>query len=58
MKPCPFCDSDNLSPSKLATDPEPPHPPLYQIICGFCGARGPFARSEQDAIRVWNYDAN
>jgi Lar family restriction alleviation protein len=51
MKPCPFCGDVNVSPVRVSMDAEEG---LYHMQCGFCSSRGPWARTEQDSIRMWN----
>lgn len=51
IKPCPFCDSDNLALQAPDT--------FYMrkscwVKCLCCGAFGPIKQSNDDAIAVWN----
>lgn len=46
MRPCPFCGSH-------AAGSEAYSHGLCNVVCG-CGARGPDAPTEQEAIELWN----
>lgn len=46
LEPCPFCGSDETGFS------EPPIP--WLVICGNCGAEGPYADKRKDAHTAWN----
>jgi hypothetical protein len=46
--PCLFCKSDVLSASEYVAYPR------RQVSCFACGARGPAANSDHEAIAAWN----
>ena len=49
IKPCPFCNNSNPKKYSLQTAGS-----LHQILCSACGAFGPAAESEDEALDVWN----
>ena len=49
-KDCPFCGS-------LDIEPRGCEPPFY-VGCNDCGAEGPFADSDEEALAAWNRRAD
>ena len=47
---CLFCGSDQIE----LIDESEGDTPMYQVGCADCGVRGPFSKSEGDAIKNWN----
>lgn len=58
LKPCVFCEHDGAR--VIAVDEvtdagcEEATVPLYAASCPYCGARGPMALSEDEAVEAWN----
>lgn len=46
-KPCPFCRTDN----KLRMD----ECDVFWVVCDYCLATGPAAKTHEDAIEIWNW---
>lgn len=44
--PCPFCSSKHVIPKTVDVN-------IY-VLCKDCGARGPLAKTHDDAIILWN----
>lgn len=52
---CPFCDGLAMSVIELLFPPEDTRQGLYHVVaCPDCGSRGPWARTEVEAIQFWN----
>lgn len=58
LKPCVFCGHDEARVIVVdeVTDAgcEEATVPLYAASCPYCGARGPMALSEDEAVEAWN----
>ncbi len=52
---CPFCKQRRLATRHRLYDVAE-EVPSYQIICLDCGARGPLATTEADALELWEKD--
>lgn len=54
---CPFCGASDewlkCIESKLTDDDDDP---ARVVLCDYCGAEGPVAQNDGDAIRRWNGD--
>jgi Lar family restriction alleviation protein len=46
LSECPFCAQ---SMAEVETDAK-----KFYVICGECGARGPWAHDEQTIVQMWN----
>jgi hypothetical protein len=51
IEPCRYCGNDRPAEYRDRLTPET-FP--FQIVCGKCGCRGPWARTMEEAIRRWN----
>ena len=49
LKPCPFCGGSRIvvGPCELRND-------FHEAACVDCGAKGPDATNEADALRLWS----
>ena len=58
LRPCFFCEHDEARVIVVdeVTDAgaEEATVPLYAASCPYCGARGPMALSEDEAVEAWN----
>lgn len=58
LRPCVFCEHDEARVIVVdeVTDAgcEEATVPLYAASCWYCGARGPMALSEGEAVEAWN----
>ena len=57
LLPCPFCGGEaRVIVADEVTDAgcEEATVPLYAASCPYCGARGPMALSEDEAVEAWN----
>lgn len=58
LRPCVFCGCDEARAVVVdeVTDAgyEEATVPLYAASCPYCGARGPMALSEDEAVEAWN----
>jgi len=52
LKRCPFCGQSKMERATLAAIEGDPRP--HQIVCRRCGARGPTAWDEEEAVKWWN----
>ena len=48
--PCPFCDSRKVESCKV----DHPYNKGIQVHCLSCEAKGPIAKTEEQAIEAWN----
>ena len=48
LKPCPFCGSPPVEPWMRDWENS------YSAYCSECGCIGPSARSEEEAVNLWN----
>lgn len=49
LVPCPFCKNDNQHTLEVCREEFD-----YYILCGACGAEGPYSIPEEKAILDWN----
>lgn len=56
--PCHFCCGFELAPQSVEFTPGDPRAPEYYVGCAGCGARGPWGRTELEAVAEWNGDSN
>ena len=55
LGPCPHCKTDEvLIVSDVELSGHNPEQWPEAVHCGNCGARGPWGRSEEDAVEKWN----
>lgn len=54
LKPCPFCESDDIQAETDYWTYGPYKNEYWSVCCIDCGARGPMAKTKDEAIRLWN----
>lgn len=54
LKPCPFCDNADDDMLSVFDDKDYIKKHRWYVYCHECGAQGPRAGSEKDAIDRWN----
>ncbi len=54
LKPCPFCGITDAHITKQTLDMKVDGYAIYRAQCRFCQACGPWASSENRAIKAWN----
>ena len=55
LKPCPHCNSGNISVVELETNSLSYNPPYeYQVVCNHCGAISPICSTKKEIAKHWN----
>ncbi len=56
MRPCPFCNSENLRAISRVIPRQRGQEYHWYIRCNTCGARGPLKLTDGEAVIAWDND--